>query len=317
MKKIIAILFITIQFSLALNTAFGCIYCGEKSCSGSSGVAACGCPYCSGQIADVTLSRHIEGDFVKFVRLTTDDTYSGTADSQTRPYGDFLWPINIPVVHPYKPTFDLRDDAASPVLTKIPEFTLTAKLSSIDIKDVPSKAIQNELEKFKITRIECFMVFQNNPWVAKTDILFRPQPWLHTNAKVSNKADYASPISAYQAPIGEQFKALVVFNGKVSTHHQGTFMVFSGKTPSIGSIDFNTTTGFYTICIETSQTPRAAITLHVLYGDADHDKIRPMIEGLKVNQLSLTALFDELDKLKIDTKNLRDFAQGKINAKAD
>ena len=137
---------------------------------------------------------------------------------------------------------------------------------------------------------------------------------MHPDAS-HNSPDYATTVSAYYAPVGGQI--IDLGETGISTHHASNndkSVIFSGNTPEIESMDFDKTHSFYTICIDPSK-PRAAITMHVIYSDTDHDKIKNMITNLDPNnQLSLDAFFSKLKDINIDTTKLLDFLAGNIKA---
>lgn len=248
------------------------------------------------------------------VRLYTNDTLSTDI---THPYnnGGFYWPINIPITHAYNP----YDDTS----LSLPEFTLTARLPNTDARTIPSTQIRNELTSRGITTVECFIVFQKNSWKPGTPILFRPQPWSQPEASNTSLITHTSNILAYYAPIGGSF-ANIPGSGAVTTHpgelgiDGKTMMIFSGPDYAI-PLDFNTVRYFYTIGIETATThsdgtaiahptPRAAITLHVMYNEAENEIVKDIIRSYNAEELSLFIAYSDLPIAKIsDTTNLEDF----------
>lgn len=285
------------------------------------------------QALSVRLSRSINNSLgYRFTRLSTTDTYANAADNIGRPYEELIWPVNTPIVHTYNPFLynpgnlgdpnetNVRQNAMG--LTIFPEFTLTARIGNIDASRIPSAQIQTELANNRINNVECFIVVQNNPWVTGTDILFRPQPWLHQNAKVGTDAgNSVSDILAYHAPLGQSFTQLNTNGTRLSTH-PGVGLVFSSQYPVLGQFDFNNTHIFYTVCIElrtdciaplSHPVPRAAITLHILCSDRDHEKIKTLILGFDHNELSLEDFFQKLENEHIiNTRILRHFTKGII-----
>ncbi|MDR1057536.1 MAG: hypothetical protein LBL17_03115 [Coxiellaceae bacterium] len=286
----------------------------------------------------ILLNRYVETHLLTLfesVRISTPSLYAAGFVFE-RPYGEFAWPINIPLVHAYNP------DAADALIdhTLFTEFTATIRLTPIRTDSTPL-IIQTEAKRYDLTQIERFIVVQNNPWRDTENILLRPHPLVHKNASIVDSTDlgevqiYTSTVTAYIANINEAFRLLGTDD--ISTHTSPGYaqnrMVFSGPAfPNIGQTNPANTTIFYTFFTALNTTtiasvpadrqitpnalPLAAITLHILCNRADHDRIKGTIRRLG-DQISLGDFLDNLDRDGIPntiTAAIRNFAQGTISA---
>ena len=245
--------------------------------------------------ADVWLIRAIRDNLV---RLYTEGAFPSDKDLRGRPYSYYLWPIKVPIVHPYCPTEGLPVDPTTDMPKQMPEFTVTAQLPNIKADDIPSTQIRKDLQGNGVFEVERFVVIQNNPWKKGTEILFRPQPWLHRDVEYTKGAWIASPVTAYYAPINGVFEKIKIVNNwgrskpdEVITNDSSGALVFSENTLKIGPKNNAQTIAFYTFCIDRNRQ-RAAITLHVMCDDRDHNSIKASLFKLKEGEsLLLTTLF--------------------------
>jgi len=257
----------------AVTEGFGGFYTTDAVIRGSVG-------------ADVNLSSRNINNFVMppYIRVRTIDTDSGV------PELNFSYPpmrlSTVPIIHPYHPGDSGRPEFLDPAYGL--QFPVAVKLSNMQVNNIVPDDVQQKFAQLGANIIERYIVFQNNTWLPGTELLFRPQPYLHPNA--TSLVPGNEPKSVIYASWALNRGSFVRFmQGDVSTHmdKSNTYMQFSPDNFAIGQFNPNTTHHFYSICIGPT-TRRMAITLHVLLNDADNATVNGVITGFGLLPFNIT-----------------------------
>jgi hypothetical protein len=195
------------------------------------------------------------------------------------PYQAAMALPEMPVCFPYHPTGETdanarRDDGITAINAAI-------RLPAGTLNNLPTGVrealVQNGVN---INNLEVNFCIQDMPW-QNDQVLLRPHPFLHATAPQTGQHNSASNgvlvgISDINSPLGN------LANVNLSTHGEGGAVVFSARDLPIQSVDpatgtatrLNTerTNAFYSLCINPT-THQAALTLHWLVNDTDHNTL--------------------------------------------
>jgi ankyrin repeat protein len=184
----------------------------------------------------------------------------------------------LPIVHPYNP--DGGFDQVERLPGGVPIFSIAVALDASTPLALPAGvlSILNQ-QGIAPAQLELFFCVQNMPW-KNAQLLFRPHPWLHTDAPLVGNYSKSSDVLTGVFAIGSEISHLVNITG-VSTH-PGTanHMVLSAAQMLINDVeDPSQTHCFYSLCIEPA-TKKAALTLHWLVNDQDHAQIQRILPSI-------------------------------------
>ncbi|EKD45880.1 MAG: hypothetical protein ACD_69C00093G0001 [uncultured bacterium] len=295
----------------AVTEGFGGFYTTDAVIRGSVGADV----FLDSKNIDRNVWFGIPDNYVRVHTINTD--LAVTMDENSFSYPKMRL-STVPIIHPYIPDNDSRfgGDATNRL-----QFSIAVKLSNMQLNDIMPDDVRQKFARLGANIIERYIVFQNNPWLPNTQLLFRPQPYLHPNASSALRNDQLSMIYASRALNRGSFVGFM--QGSVTTHMSGStaadYMLFSPDNFAIGQFNPNTTHHFYSICIDPA-TRRMAVTLHVLLNDADNAIVNAVIASfgpppfntdLNIFMQALEA--NALLAASIDAPSIRNFIAGRVN----
>ncbi len=206
----------------------------------------------------------------------------------TRLYPDLQLP-QLPSVFPYDPIGDERVNLGAPT------FSVAATIQEPKEDQVPAGVLEQlALSGLSLKNLAMSFVVQDMPWKDST-FLFRPHPYLHSEAENQRHYIRSSDIKAGISGIGESFPSLGTIDS-VQTHYsrRAQKVVYAGGQEFTieQAQDFQQTHCFYSLCVEPAAN-RAVLTYHWLLNDVDHAQI----SGLLPNTPSLGAFSEKVARL--------------------
>jgi hypothetical protein len=210
------------------------------------------------------------------------------------PYQAVMALPDMPVCFPYHVTGET--DVNVRRLQGVPAINASIRLPAGTLTNLPT-GIRELLVQHNINlnNLQVNFCVQDMPW-QNDPILLRPHPFLHPTApqvgNYNNSSAVLVGITDVNSPFGTLANATLVTHGDSAA----SSVVFSTRefpiqsvTPASGAtaeiaapIQTNTTHAFYSICIDPA-TSRAALTLHWLLNDTDHQEFIQNILPVSTN----------------------------------
>lgn len=245
-----------------------------------------------------------------FIDYVMSDTFNAHLRATNEPIiaGPYMSTMALPatpVLHPYNP---LGDDRQQRINAGTPQFPVVVKLESANYTSFA--------KELGVDQLDVFIVMQTNAWEKNVPILFRPHPWLHPEAD-EKKANYNHASNVDVAFCFKKSNFEPIQRYEFSSHSgEGNEIVYSPNNAHIKVEHTNSdrTNIFYSVCRDGK---RAALTLHVLLNDVDHEIINNVCETMKNNEqnqnntlLSLLKNLNNHHKSTVDLESIVYFCSG-------
>ncbi len=211
-------------------------------------------------------------EYPEYLGLVPGSTRLSFNMFEVQPYHQLHLP-SITTITPYNP--DGGGQQFERVNHGVPLFSIAAELKNREAKHLPPGVVE-QLAKYNIPIQSLLVLFgaQTNSW-RNTRLLLRPHPWLHFDAPANGEYHRNSNIRVGLADIKGKFEELAQVDN-VYTHLEHGQIVYSAQQmPIIGIENTDQSHAFYSLVIDPA-TRRAALTLHFLVNDDDHDNIQQM-----------------------------------------
>jgi hypothetical protein len=202
----------------------------------------------------------------------------------TGPYSNLVDLPDVPVIHPYFPNGinanQLYDNG-------IPSFPIVVSIPKGTIGNLPSGVTEQLVRNnININQLDVFFCVQNMPWNDTEQLLFRPHPWLHSDAPFSGNYSKQEVVLAAIMAVNANLSTLIEF--QVGTNHSNNNeVIYSPNSMRIQGINNLThSSSFYSFCFARNSS-RAVLTLHWLLNQQDHFRLNQFISQLHNSNATL------------------------------